>query len=69
MNLSRRWQPLPDYWYCADQACVGSPDPNGGAGPSSEADARAHTEATGHETRCSRSQKIIWTRPQTAGAR
>lgn len=62
MKLTRRFQRLPDYWYCLDPACYENPLA-GGTGPRSEAESEQHTRATGHKTACRRTQEITHTRP------
>jgi hypothetical protein len=62
MKLSRRFQHLPDYWYCVDPDCYDNPLA-GGLGPASAAESGDHARDTGHETRCRVTREIIWTRP------
>ena len=49
MRLTRRYQVLPQYWYCQDNACL--TEGSCGSGPASETEATAHAQATGHEVR------------------
>ncbi len=49
MKLSRRYQALPEHWYCQETGCT--EEGSCGHGPGSEAEAVAHARETGHEVR------------------
>ena len=49
MRLTRRYQVLPEHWYCQDNACL--TEGSCGSGPASETEATAHARETGREVR------------------
>lgn len=63
MNLTRRFQVLPDYWYC-----VPCSPPKGGTGPRAEEEAAEHARSTGHEVRVRTRVGEVVLRPESQPA-